>query len=97
MLEELESLAAKLAELAGRVRLLQEENQRLRSQAVADRTQIDDLNRRVDAAGARIDALLERLPLSTQSNPSCRKKRSTSPLLDASTGWLAHPKKKICC
>ena len=70
MLEELESLAAKLAELAGRVRLLQEENQRLRSQAVADRTQIDDLNRRVDAAGARIDALLERLPLSTQSNPS---------------------------
>ena len=70
MLEELESLAAKLAELAGRVRLLQEENQRLRSQAAADRAQIDDLNRRVDAAGARIDALLERLPLSTQSNPS---------------------------
>lgn len=62
MLEDLESLSGKLTELAARVRLLQEENLRLRAQAVADRSRIEELHRRVDTAGARIDALIERLP-----------------------------------
>ncbi len=62
MLEELESLAGKLTELAGRVRLLQDENQQLRTQVASGKAELEELHQRVNAAGARIDALLERLP-----------------------------------
>ncbi len=62
MLEELESLAAKLTELAGRVRLLQDENQQLRAQVASNKAELEALHQRVNTAGARIDALLERLP-----------------------------------
>lgn len=65
MLEELDSLAAKLSELSGHVRLLQSENQQLRTQVVTSKSEIEILQKRVDAAGARIDALLERLPITT--------------------------------
>lgn len=65
MLEELDSLAAKLSELAGHVRLLQAENQQLRAQVVTGKSELEVLQKRVDAAGARIDALLERLPITT--------------------------------
>jgi uncharacterized protein (TIGR02449 family) len=62
MLEELDALTAKLTELAERVRVLREENQRLRVQATSAASELSTLRERVTAATSRIDALLARLP-----------------------------------
>jgi outer membrane murein-binding lipoprotein Lpp len=62
MLDELETLAAKLTELSGRVRQLREENQMLRTQVAAAQSDLHRMNARVAQATERIDALLERLP-----------------------------------
>lgn len=62
MLDELETLTAKLTELSGRVRQLREENQALRTQFAAAQADLDRMNARVVQATERIDALLERLP-----------------------------------
>lgn len=62
MLEELDALAAKLAELSGRVLALREENQQLRAQLAAAQAHLETVTARVDQATARIDALLDRFP-----------------------------------
>jgi chromosome segregation ATPase len=62
MLEEIESLSAKLAELAGRVHLLRDENQQLRTQLASANAQLGELRGRVEAATRRLDALIDRLP-----------------------------------
>jgi uncharacterized protein (TIGR02449 family) len=62
MLEELEALSHKLAELATHVRVLKDENMRLRAQAAAATAELAGLRAKVTAATQRMDALLARLP-----------------------------------
>lgn len=62
MLDDLESLRAKLVELNARVRQLREENQQLRASAASAQSELDTLRTRVGGAMARVDALLARLP-----------------------------------
>lgn len=62
MLEDLDALTSKMAELAGRMRALREENQRLRTQLATANVELDALRGRVAGAMERIDALLARLP-----------------------------------
>jgi hypothetical protein len=62
MLEDLDALATKLTELGGRVRLLRDENQQLRTDLAAAQGRLDNMQARVDQAMQRIDTLLERLP-----------------------------------
>ena len=62
MLEELDALSNKLAELATQVRTLKEENTRLRAQTAAATAELAGLRAKVTAATTRIDALLARLP-----------------------------------
>ena len=61
MLDELNSLGTKLAELAGRVRALREENHALRQQLATTKAELAETRGRVDSATRRIDALVERL------------------------------------
>ena len=68
MQEELDALSAKLSELAGRVRALREENQRLRAQIVAASNELEQMRGRVANAMQRIDALIERLPAQAPAN-----------------------------
>jgi uncharacterized protein (TIGR02449 family) len=62
MLEELEALSTKLAELASHVRALKDENNRLRAQGAAATAELAGLRAKVTAATQRMDALLARLP-----------------------------------
>lgn len=62
MLEDLDALTSKMAELSGRMRALREENQRLRMQLATANVELDTLRGRVAGAMERIDALLARLP-----------------------------------
>ena len=62
MLDELEVLSQKLAELATHVRALKDENMRLRAQATAATAELASLRAKVTAATQRMDALLARLP-----------------------------------
>lgn len=68
MQEELDALTAKLTELAGRVRALREENQRLRAQILAASNELEQMRTRVANAMQRIDALIERLPAEAPAN-----------------------------
>jgi predicted nucleic acid-binding Zn-ribbon protein len=61
MLDELTALGAKLAELAGRVRALREENHELRRQLAATTAELTETRGRVENATRRIDALVQRL------------------------------------
>jgi Tfp pilus assembly protein PilO len=67
MLEELETLSTKLAELATHVRVLKDENAQLRAQSVAATAELANLRARVTAATQRMDALLVRLPQDDES------------------------------
>ena len=62
MLEELDSLSNKLAELATHVRALKDENGRMRAQLAAATAELAGLRAKVTAATQRMDALLARLP-----------------------------------
>jgi len=62
MLEELDTLSTKLAELATHVRALKDENTRLRAQSAAATAELAGLRAKVTAATQRMDALLARLP-----------------------------------
>jgi len=62
MLDELDALTEKLTLLAAQVRLLRDENQRLRTQVAGTNVELDALRTRVAGAMQRIDDLLERLP-----------------------------------
>lgn len=67
MLEELDALSAKLAELAVRMRALKEENKALRAQSAAAMMELAGMRDRVTVATQRIDALLARLPQEDES------------------------------
>jgi chromosome segregation ATPase len=75
MLEDLDALTTKLAELSGRMRALREENQRLRTQLATANVELDTLRGRVAGAMERIDALLSRLPPPTESAESAANAR----------------------
>jgi uncharacterized coiled-coil DUF342 family protein len=62
MIDDLDSLRAKLVELNARVRQLREENQQLRAGAASAQAELDALRARVGGAVQRVDALLARLP-----------------------------------
>jgi len=62
MLEELNSLDAKMRELAAHVRQLREENQSLRRQLAESQAELATLNERVTAATRRLDTLIDELP-----------------------------------
>jgi len=70
MLEDLDALTAKMTELAGRVRSLREENQRLRTQLAGATVELDSLRARVTSATERIDALIARLPAEEMPGPA---------------------------
>jgi chromosome segregation ATPase len=75
MLEDLDALTTKLAELSGRMRALREENQRLRTQLATANVELDTLRGRVAGAMERIDALLSRLPPPAESAESASNAR----------------------
>jgi len=62
MLEDLDLLAAKVAELARLVQSLRTENQQLRGQLAGASGEIEAMRDRVDEATRRLDGLMERLP-----------------------------------
>ena len=62
MLEDLDALTEKMTLLAAQVRLLRDENQRLRANMAGANVELDALRARVAGAMQRIDELLERLP-----------------------------------
>jgi uncharacterized protein (TIGR02449 family) len=62
MLDDLDALSGKLAELASRVRQLRAENQDLRAQLAAASGELDQMRDRVSQAMSRIDSLLGQLP-----------------------------------
>jgi predicted nuclease with TOPRIM domain len=66
MLDELDALTEKMTLLAAQVRLLRDENQRLRTQMAGANVELDALRGRVAGAMQRIDELLERLPAGQQ-------------------------------
>jgi len=71
MIEELDALSTKLAELATHVRAMKEENAQLRAQAAAATAELAGLRAKVTAATQRMDALLARLP--QEDEPSVTK------------------------
>jgi phage shock protein A len=62
MLEDLDTLAARIADLARLVQALRTENQQLRAQLATANGEVEQLRQRIDEAGRRLDTLLERLP-----------------------------------
>jgi uncharacterized protein (TIGR02449 family) len=62
MLDELDALSKKLAELASHVRALKDDNTQLRAQAASATAELASLRARINAATQRMDALLARLP-----------------------------------
>ena len=64
MLEDLDTLARKVTELAAMAQSLRTENQQLRAQLAAASAELDTLRGRVEQATQRLDAMLERLPAS---------------------------------
>jgi uncharacterized membrane protein len=62
MIEDLEALHAKLAELRSRVMHLREENQQLRQHLTTSQSEASGLQARMGTALQRIDALLAQLP-----------------------------------
>ena len=62
MIEDLEALHAKLAELRSRVMHLREENQQLRQHLATSQSEASGLQARMGTALQRIDALLAQLP-----------------------------------
>jgi phage shock protein A len=68
MLEDLDALAARIAELAKLVHGLRTENQQLRAQLATANGEVAELRQRIDEAGRRLDTLLERLPPSAASS-----------------------------
>lgn len=71
MLEDLDTLGRKVAELAQLAQSLRNENQHLRAQLTAATAELDVLRERVDQATRRLDAVLERLPAPpAPQNPS---------------------------
>ena len=62
MMDELDSLSSKMAELATHVRALKDENIRVRAQLAAANAELAGLRAKVTAATQRMDALLARLP-----------------------------------
>ena len=67
MLDDLDLLATRLAELTRLVQSLRTENQQLRSQLAQAGGQLDAMRTRVDEAGRRLDLLMERLPSQASS------------------------------
>jgi chromosome segregation ATPase len=66
MLDDLDALTEKMTLLAAQLRLLRDENQRLRGQVATANVELDALRSRVAGAMQRIDELLERLPAEPQ-------------------------------
>ena len=64
MLEELDQLSAKIAEIARLVQALRTENQQLRAQLATASGELEAMRSRVDEASRRLDGLMERLPAS---------------------------------
>ena len=62
MLDDINMLAGKVAELARLVQSLRTENQQLRSQLTTASYELDAMRGRVDEASRRLDLLMERLP-----------------------------------
>ena len=62
MIQDIELLAGKVAELARLVHSLRTENQQLRAQIATASAEIESMRGRVDEAGRRLDGLIERLP-----------------------------------
>ena len=62
MLDDLDGLTEKMTLLAAQMRLLRDENQRLRAQVAGANVELDALRTRLAGAMQRIDELLERLP-----------------------------------
>jgi uncharacterized protein (TIGR02449 family) len=62
MLEDLDTLARKVRELAEMAQALRTENQQLRAQLAVASTELETLRGRVEQATQRLDAMLERLP-----------------------------------
>jgi hypothetical protein len=65
MLEDFDTLARKVAELASMAQSLRTENQQLRAQLAAASVELDTMRGRVEQATRRLDAVLERLPAPT--------------------------------
>lgn len=65
MLEELDQLAARILQLATLTQQLREENQELRLQLGESQNEARLLRSRLDAARARIETLIEKLPASS--------------------------------
>jgi len=74
MLEDLDTLARKVTELAAMAQSLRTENQQLRAQLAAASAELDTLRGRVEQATQRLDAMLERLP-------------ATTPIANTGTQW----------
>ena len=68
MLEELDTLDAKMRELSAHVRQLREENQSLRRQLAESQAELATLNERVTAATRRLDTLIDELPGELRGN-----------------------------
>jgi cell division septum initiation protein DivIVA len=64
MLEDLDLLASRVAELARLVQSLRTENQQLRAQLATATRELDSMRARVDEASRRLDGLMDRLPAS---------------------------------
>jgi uncharacterized protein (TIGR02449 family) len=62
MLDDLDTLARKVTELAQMAQSLRTENQQLRAQLAAASADLETLRGRVEQATLRLDAMLERLP-----------------------------------
>lgn len=73
MLEELDALTEKMTLLAAHVRVLRDENQRLRTQVASANVELDALRARIAGAMQRIDTLLERLPAEQQDTAPSAK------------------------
>jgi uncharacterized protein (TIGR02449 family) len=63
MLAELDLLASRIDQLAALTRELREENQALRQQLVGSNADVRSLKSRLDAARQRIEALIDKLPV----------------------------------
>jgi cell division protein ZapB len=74
MLDDLDTLARKVTELAQMAHSLRTENQQLRAQLVAASAELETLRGRVEQATRRLDAMLERLP-------------ATAPAANPGTPW----------
>jgi phage shock protein A len=62
MLEDLDTLAGRIADLSRLVQSLRTENQQVRAQLAAANGEIEQLRLRIEEAGRRLDTLMERLP-----------------------------------